>query len=562
MDAPCHTERDGRNREGEHDPQSGHDAPQLTDAAVDGKVARPEYACAMRGAVGAGHPLTAEAGAEVLAEGGNAVDACIAAAFVSWVAESPLTGPGAGGFMLVHQASDRSTRVLDHFVTVPGLGLRSPGVAEMEHAQVDFTAESSQSFRIGAGSCAVPGSAVGLGEAHRRFGSLPWPVLLEPAIRHARKGVVITKAQDYLHAILDPILRHTDEGRKIYGPRGRRLRAGDKLVMTDFARTLERLAEKGAGDLYDGELARTVSAFVREQGGEITLRDLREYRVIQRRPARAAFLGHELEANPPPSTGGLLIGFGTRLVDRLGAGGPAGSAEAIARLAEIMREQDAARGEISARDLSRGGLARRLYDAKALGAAVRRLRARPPESVQGTTHISAVDGQGNAAALTASTGAGSGLIVPGTGIQMNNMLGEFDLATTGVHPRSGTRFTSGMAPSLVLRDGRPRLVVGSAGSLRLRGAIMQVIVNVVAHDMGVKEAIDRPRIHLEDSTLNTEGGNDPAELRRLEAWGYDLHRWRARNLFFGGVSGVEILADDTLAAAGDPRRGGHGVVVR
>ena len=141
------------------------------------------------------------------------------------------------------------------------------------------------------------------------------------------------------------------------------------------------------------------------------------------------------------------------------------------------------------------------------------------------------------------------------------LLAEFDLATTGVHPRPGTRFTSGMAPSLVLRDGRPRLVVGSAGSLRLRGAIMQVIVNVVAHDMGVKEAIDRPRIHLEDSTLNTEGGNDPAELRRLEAWGYDLHRWRARNLFFGGVSGVEIRGDDTLAAAGDPRRGGHGVVV-
>ncbi len=497
----------------------------------------------------------------MLAEGGNAVDACIAAAFVSWVTESPLTGPGAGGFMLVHQASDDSTRVLDHFVTVPGLGLRRPGAAQMDHAQVDFTAESSQVFRIGAGSCAVPGSAVGLGEAHRRFGSLPWPVLLEPAIRHARQGVVITEAQDYLHGLLDVILRHTDEGRKIYGPRGKRLKAGDRLVMTDLAGTLEQLAEKGADDLYRGELARLVSGFVREQGGEITLRDLREYRVIQRRPVRAPFLGHELESNPPPSTGGLLIGLGARLVDRLGPGGPAGSAGAIARLAEIMREQDAARAGISSRVLSRGGLAGRLYDPRALGRTLRRLRKRPPESVRGTTHISAVDDDGNAASLTASTGAGSGVVVPGTGIQLNNMLGEFDLATTGVIPRPGIRFTSGMAPSLVLRDGRPRLVVGSAGSLRLRGAIMQVIVNVVAHGLGVEEAIDRPRVHLEDSVLQCEGGNDPAELARLEEWGYDVRAWQGRNLFFGGVSGVEFRADGTLAAAGDPRRGGHGVVV-
>ena len=321
------------------------------------------------------------------------------------------------------------------------------------------------------------------------------------------------------------------------------------------------MRRKGADDLYRGELARAVSGFVREQGGEITLRDLREYRVVQRRPVRARFLGHELEANPPPSTGGLLIGLGARLVDRLGPGGPAGSAEAIARLAEIMREQDATRAEISARDLSRGGLAQRLYDSRALGAAVRRLRRRPPESVQGTTHISAVDDEGNAAALTASTGAGSGVIVPGTGIALNNMLGEFDLATTGAVPRPGIRFTSGMAPSLVLHDGRPRLVVGSAGSLRLRGAIMQVIVNVVAHGFGVEEAIERPRIHLEDSMLHCEGGNDPAQVGRLEDWGYEIRAWRGRNLFFGGVSGVEIREDGTLAAAGDPRRGGHGVVV-
>jgi gamma-glutamyltranspeptidase / glutathione hydrolase len=515
----------------------------------------------MRGAVAAGHPLTAEAGAQVLADGGNAVDACIAAAFVSWVAETPLTGPGAGGFMLVHQARERSTRVLDHFVAVPGLGLRRPGAHAMEAVGVDFTPESSQVFHIGPASCAVPGAAAGLAEAHRRFATLPWRTLFEPAIAHARKGVVVNEPQAYLHKILDLILRHTDEGRAMYSLNGSFLAAGDRLVLDDLARTLEQLAEQGSADLYTGELARALSRHVREGGGDITLRDLREYRVIQRRPVRVPFLGYEFHSNPPPSTGGVLIGLGLRLLDRLGVAGPPGSAEAMAQLVEIMREQDGARDAAFVRELYRGGLARRLFDPRKLAAAARRVRGRLPEIQRGTTHISVVDGQGNAASLTASTGAGSGVIVPGTGIQLNNMLGEFDLAATGRIPRPGVRFTSGMAPSLVLADGRPRLVVGSAGSLRLRGAILQIVINAVAHGLGIEEALARPRVYVEDTHVHVEGGSDPAELERLEAWGYDLLRWRERNLFFGGAAGVELLEDGTLAAAGDPRRDGHGVVV-
>ena len=136
----------------------------------------------MRGAVAAGHQLTAEAGARILAEGGNAVDACIAAAFMSWVAESPLAGPGAGGFMLVHRARDGSTRLLDFFVSTPGLGAAARPRAAMEAVDVDFSGESTQMFRIGSASCAVPGAVAGLAAAHRRFGTLPWRTLLEPAI--------------------------------------------------------------------------------------------------------------------------------------------------------------------------------------------------------------------------------------------------------------------------------------------------------------------------------------------------------------------------------------------
>ncbi len=527
---------------------------------------RPSTLRPMRGAIAAGHRLTAEAGAEILAEGGNAVDACLAAAFASWVTESPLTGPGGGGFMLIHRARDRTTRVLDFYVAIPGLGLGRRRTVEMESVDVDFTPESSQAFRIGVASCAVPGAAAGLEAAHSSYGSIPWPRLLEPAIRLARTGVELNPTQAYLHAILDLILRHTDEGRAIYERRGTGLMAGDRLVMSDLAGTLELLAERGARELYRGSLARALCLHTREHGGAITARDLAEYRVIRRRPVRAAFSGHEFDSNPPPSSGGVLIGYGLRLLDGLGANGKPGSVEALAALVEVMREQARVRDDRFGRDLFRGGLARRLYAEKTVREAARRMRRAEtgraePGPQRGTTHISVMDERGNAAALTVSTGSGSGVIVPGTGIQLNNMLGEFDLGPAWGETRPGLRLTSMMAPSLVLKEGRPRLVVGSAGSLRLRGAILQVVVNVVRHGLGVEEAISAPRVHVENGHVHCEGGCDQGELDRLERIGYDLVRWRRPNLYFGGAAAVEVRADGSLAAAGDLRRGGHGIVV-
>ena len=521
---------------------------------------------AMRGAVAAGHPLTAEAGAGVLAEGGNAVDACVAAGFMSWVAESPLTGPGGGGFMLVHRVRDRSDRLLDFFVSVPGRGLKAAPSVEMEEVDVEFDRESSQVFHIGAASCAVPGNVAGLAAAHRAYGTVPWPRLVEPALAAAREGVELTRPQAYLHAILDLILRHTKSGQAIYGPNGTRLVAGESILMKDLAQTLETISERGADVFYRGELGRAVSRAVRSGGGILTTEDLAEYRVIVRRPIRAPFSAHDFVSNPPPSSGGVLIGYGLRLLDRLGADGGPGSAAAIAALVEVMREQTRARGGRFTNDLYRGGLARRLFADSAVEAAVERIRLRQDGRVEasgapGTTHVSVVDAKGNAASLTASNGSGSGVFAPGTGVHLNNMLGEYDLNPVGGRPQPGQRLTSMMAPSLVLRDGRPRLVVGSAGSVRLRGAILQIVVNVVRHGLTVEEAIERPRVHLEEPHVHCEGGSDAAELDGLAARGYELVRWRRRNLYFGGAAGVELRPDGTVAAAGDPRRGGHGIVV-
>jgi gamma-glutamyltranspeptidase/glutathione hydrolase len=519
----------------------------------------------MRGAIAAGHTLTAEAGAEILAEGGNAVDACVAASLASWVTESTLTGPAGGGFLLVHRARDRSDRLLDFFVAHPGLGSEKSLEARMESALVDFEGSSSQVYMIGAGSCAVPGVVAGLEAAHERYGSLPWRRLFEPAIALAREGVVLTSQQAYLHEILDVILRLAPEGRAIYGGGGA-LTEGEKLVMQDLASTLEQLAEGGAREFYEGELGRALVRHMAEEGGLITSADLDGYRVIWRRPISVSYEGRRFVSNPPPSSGGVLIGYGLSLLDRLGTNGRPGSAEAIEALVEVMREETRARGGSFVGDLYRGGLSGRLHSEDNLAAALERIERREghadePSGPPGTTHISVVDEQGDAASLTSSTGAGSGVIVPGTGIHMNNMLGESDLNPPGGRTRPGARLTSMMAPSIVLDGERPRLVVGSAGSIRLRAAILQIVVNVVQHRLPVEEALSAPRVHFEDGRVHCEGGHDSRELDRLEERGYDLVRWRNRNLYFGGAAAVERREDGSLAAAGDPRRGGHGIVV-
>lgn len=514
----------------------------------------------MNGAVAAGHRLTAETGAQVLANGGNAVDACIAAAAVAWVAESPLTGPGAGGFMLVHRARDGADLLLDFFVEVPGRGPGGRAGGELETVDVPFgSGDTTQRFHIGPASCAVPGMVAGLAEAHRRFGTVSWEELLAPAIELATRGVIVTESQAFLHDILDAVLRREPAGREVYGLEGR-MQAGECLVMQDLARTLELLAADGAATFYRGELGTAITSTLRDRGGLVTGADLAAYRVIGRRPVRVPYRGHVFVSNPPPSSGGVLIAFVLRLLDRLGPGGPSGRTEAILRLAETAREASRLRASQH--------VGRRLLADERIDEALARIRASAIASIEAhglpsTTHVSVVDARGNAASLSSSTGCGSGVIVPGTGIQLNNMLGEMDLNPSGRPLRPGRRLTSMMAPSLLLRDGRPRLVLGSAGSERLRGAIVQTVVNVVDHGLDLRDAIDRPRAHLDGDDLHLEAGTAAPAAARLTELGYRVVRWPGTepNLYFGGVAAVGVAATGRLEAAGDPRRGGHGVVV-
>jgi gamma-glutamyltranspeptidase/glutathione hydrolase len=521
----------------------------------------------MEGAVAAGHPLSAEAGAEMLRAGGNAVDACVAAAFAGAVCEGPLTGLGAGGFMLVHRRGDGRTRLADFFVAAPGLGGAARRGGAMREVDVRFgDGATSQPFRVGCASVAVPGAAAGLEAVHRRYGRMPWRELVVPACRLARAGVTLTAAQAHIHAILDPILRSTPEGQRLYTrPDGAPLGTGDRLVHPDLAETLEELGRSGAAALYRGERAAAIVSTVAAGGGELTSADLAAYRVVWRRPVEVSYAGHRVHSNPPPSAGGILIAYALALLSGQPLERP-GSAAALVQLIEAMREQARARDSGFSSALRRGGLARRLLSPESLERGRRRLQRRAaavlePAPAGGTTQVSVLDAEGNAASFSSSTGSGSGVIVPGTGIYLNNMLGEDDLVGAG--PTSpGRRLTSMMAPTIVLAaGGEPRLVVGSAGSARLRGAILQTVVNVLNHRLDVGAAIDAPRLHVEGELVHCEGGHSDAALERLARHGYELVRWQRRNLFFGGVAAVERRPGGACGAAGDPRRGGAGVLV-
>ena len=483
------------------------------------------------GVVAAGHPETAEAGARALREGGNAVDAAVAAVGASLVTESPLTGLGAGGYMLVHRPGDRPV-LLDFFVAAPGLGEHSRG-SELVPVEIDFGG-ATQVFNVGAASCGVPGVPSGLAEAARRFGTMPLAVLLERGAELAREGVVLNRQQAYLLALLDPILTFEPAGAAIYRPAGPVLGEGEVVRFPELATTIELLGDGGAEPFYRGEVAAAMSDAVVAGGGELSRDDLAAYETVTRAPVRASFRGREVLSNPPPSSGGVLIALALELLERRDGIG-------VVSTVEVMDEAQRARTPEFLSGLDREGFGERFL-ADRLGS---------------TTHITAVDANGGCASVTCSNGSGSGLFVEGTGIHVNNMLGEQDLNPFGFHSTEpGRRLPSMMSPSIVLRDGRLELGLGSGGSNRIRSAITQVILRVLADEMEVADAVAAPRVHFEAGTVHAEPGVDESALDRLAEAGYEVVRWREPNLFFGGVHAVAVGSGGSVVGAGDPRRGG------
>jgi gamma-glutamyltranspeptidase/glutathione hydrolase len=506
----------------------------------------------MRGVVAAGHPLTAQAGADVLRAGGNAVDAAVACVLMSFVTEYPLTGPGAGGFMLVHTAGG-DDHLLDFFVAAPGKGLDTLDPAALEPIDVEFAPEAVQRFNIGPSSCGVYGTPLGLAEALERFGSCSLADLVAAPGAVAREGVELTAIQAYLVRILGPIVAARPEGRAIYAPEGRFLREGELMRIPELGDLLERLGAEGPGHLYTGSTAAYVSDYVLERGGLLTREDLASYSVLERAPARAHYRGRDVLTNPPPSSGGILIAYSLDLLERLARPGD------LRTLVEVMDATNRARTEEFVTGLHHEGYLERFMAKEALASAAHDVGSR----LGSTTHVAVLDGDGGCASVTCSNGSCSGVIVPGTGLHLNNMLGEEDLNPLGFHQHEpGLRIPSMMAPTVVLRDGSPEVALGSAGSNRIRSAILQTILGIVDSGLGAAEAVEAPRVHYEGGAVEAEPGVDEDALAALERDGWPVKRWSERNLYFGGAQAVaRDPATGSLSGGGDPRRGGAAIVV-
>jgi gamma-glutamyltranspeptidase/glutathione hydrolase len=514
----------------------------------------------MSGVIAAGHELTAQSGAEVLRAGGNAFDAVLAALATACVAEPALASLGGGGFLLAQPAREPA-RLYDFFVQTPR---RRRAASELDFRPIiaDF-GTAAQEFHIGPGAVATPGIVRGLFAAHRDLGRLPMRDILHQAVRHAQAGIPVNALQAYIFGVIAPVYRQSRAAMDVYGSRerpGNLHVEGETLRQPALADALESLAVEGEDLFYRGEIAAAIVHEMRA-GGHLQAEDLAAYAMIPRRPLALEYRKVRVFINPPPASGGLLVAFGLQLLGGVDFGAPRyGSPAHLERLVKVLSLTQEARLAACARS-SAVHPDDALLLAPEFLAAYRRLLSGQAPARRGTTHISVIDGRGNVAALSVSNGEGSGCIVPGTGIMLNNMLGEQDLNPDGFHRwPTDTRMTSMMAPALLQFPDGKVITLGSGGSNRIRSAMLQVVSNLVDFGMDVEEAVTAPRIHLEGNHLSIEGGFDAERLQDLLAAYPSHHLWQGLNLFFGGVHTV-LREGAGLLGAGDPRRGGACIVV-
>ena len=443
-------------------------------------------------AVAAGHPATADAGAEILADGGTAADAAVAACLASCVAETVMTGLLGGGHAIYFDADRGTTRNLDCFVSVP-----SGNGALMESLEVPF-GEELVHYAIGASSCAVPGVPAGLDALWRAHGKLSWARLVEPALRLARDGVAMPAAHVACLAMLAPVMTMR-EGRALYAPSGALISEGEVLRQPGLVRALELVRDEGAASVYSGTIARSLLGLMDERSGAITATDLEGYAPVWTEPAEVGFAGR-------------------RVLTRRGLSGVPATLE--------------------------------LFDPAGGKAALLAALDAVPTTDGHTTNLTVVDASGSACVLTTSLGLGSGDWLPGLDLHLNSMLGEADLIREPL--RAGARMASMIAPTLAFaRDGGLELALGAAGGTRLRTALLGVLGAVLHEGAEPQAAIDRPRFHPAGDVVNAEPDVDAEWLDTLEQHGRTVRRWPGRHHYFGGVSAL-----GRLGGGADPRRSG------
>jgi gamma-glutamyltranspeptidase/glutathione hydrolase len=507
------------------------------------------------GAAASGHKETSKAARILLEEGGNAFDAALGAMCAACVCEPMLASLGGGGFLLAQTAAGDS-QVFDFFTQTPSA---KHGELDFYPIQADF-GTVTQEFHIGMGSIAVPGIVAGLFAIHKAHCRLPLKKIIEPAVYLAREGVRINKLQKYVNEILQPIIGASPEATALATPMfapGRLAEIGEFISNPDLANTFEALASHGPQWFYEGEPAQQLVRDCAQHGGLISANDLQSYEVILRKPVTVVSHGARISVNSPPSPGGCLIAFALSLLGKCRPGQHEwGGPEHVVALVRAMQASSLVRKQHGMGAGLDDKSAEKILSPESLGQWHKTLETGAISS-RGTTQISVVDADGNLASLTLSNGEGSSYVLPGSGIMLNNMMGEEDLNPDGFHRMPpGVRLASMMTPTIVSLPDGGQMALGSGGSNRIRSAILQVLTNVLEFDMDLEQAVIAPRLHLEGNHLNVEMGFSEAALESLQLEWPGVEQWQNANLFFGGVHAVKRLNNGGFHAAGDPRRGG------
>jgi gamma-glutamyltranspeptidase/glutathione hydrolase len=524
---------------------------------------------AKNGMVAAAHPLASQVGVEILKKGGNAVDAAVATAFALGVVEPNASGLGGGGFILVYTARTKAVTAIDYREMAPLKA--TPDMYKMtpDGKVVDKETE------VGHKAVAIPGTLAGLTLALKQHGTMSLKDVMAPAIRIAEEGYTVSKTLNGMMKDNFDKLSKYPAAAAIYLKGGLPYEVGDKLALKDLAKSYRLIAEKGPDVFYKGEIADAIEKEMQGKG-LITKADLAAYKPAVRTPVRGSYRGYEIISMAPPSSGGthvieilnILEGYN---MTRLGFQTP----ESLHVMAEAMKRAFADRAKFMADTdfvkvpiaglISKGYAAelRKGISLDTVGTKIPAGNPLPFVGSGGTSHLSVIDRQGNIVALTQTINYffGSGVLVPGTGIMLNNEMDDFNPqpgTSNSVEPKK--RPLSSMTPTIMLKDGKPFMSLGSPGATRIISALTQIIVNVVDFRMNVQDAIEAPRIHCMTGDIFMESRIPKATQDALAAKGHKLNLRGEMDLYFGGAQAVMIdRTSGMLKGAGDPRRDGVAV---
>ncbi|MEP6761762.1 MAG: gamma-glutamyltransferase [Sporichthyaceae bacterium] len=495
--------------------------------------------------IAAPNAASADAGLSVATDGGGAVDAAIAAMFTAMVNEPGIVSLTGGAFITIWPAGSASPVTVDGCVAQPGLG-RAADAAPPDVREVHTDYGGGVTMTVGHGSVATPGALAALNLAHDRYGNVPWRDVVAPAQAIAGRGFTLGNAASYY-------LKHTRDSVFAWDPQtsaalkrkdGSWVAPGDTMVIDGLADTLALIAEDGMRAMYDGDLATAITADIASRGGLLSRHDLNAYRPVVRETLGSSSGDWQLRTNPPPAFGGaVLTAMLTLLGDR-----PRGewTVDDVAHLVAVLRRVLGYRRECLDPASNRERAARAMLDEVAL----------PQRGSASTVHISVVDSSGAACAITASSGYGSGATVPGTGLWLNNCLGEHEL-TKGPAPAPGERLASNMAPTVGRSNDGGVLAIGTPGADRITTALTQVLASFTNGHTDLQQAIDRPRLHLHYLDDATDSARIEAEEDMpLPELDLPVRRHHPLSMYFGGVGAAYLAPSGEITAAADPRRAG------